>query len=182
VITEKQKKRTLVVLAVAGSLLLGCAVLLGVFSRSWGSRLSHWPQVPPPEYYVTSQPKLDGIPGRYRLIRQTVNKQGLAILDGRECAIELSADGIFVATNYPRWPEALATPEFVSPTGRWSCETIAVAYNGHSCYGVVFSEDSQKESDRIGPLALRSDGSPYNLMIDCGGDPDEGMVMTFGKR
>jgi hypothetical protein len=182
VITQKQKRRTPVVLAVAGSLILGCAVLWGVFFRSWDSRLSHWPHVPPAEYYVTSQPKLDGIPGRYRLIQQTVNKQGLAILDGRECVIELHADGTFVATNYPQWLQSSATPEFISTTGRWSCETIPVSYNGHSCYGIVFSESGRKESERIAPLALRSDGSPYNLMLDCGGDPDEGKVMTFGKQ
>lgn len=178
----KNKRRTAVALAIVGCLLLSCAVLLATFCRSWVGYLSHWPHVPPPEFYFTSQPKLDGIPGRYHLIKQTINKQGLAILNGLECAIELRADGSFVATNYPNWLQASANPEFVSATGRWRCDTISILYNGHSCYGIVFSDSFGNDSERIGPLALRSDGSPYNLMLDYGGDPDEGKVMTFGKR
>ena len=76
---------------------------------------SHWSQVPPPELYVTTQPKEAEVAGIYHLVQQ-----------------------IF--------------------------------------WGLVFSESAVG----IEPLALRSNGNPYNLMFTYS-DPDEGKIMTFGK-
>ena len=113
------------------------------------------------------------------MIQQNINTNGLAILNGRQCQIELRSDGSFVATNYLKWFQTNSvqspTPEFFSTTERWHCEMIGIV-QGKNYYGIVFSENS----NQIESLALRNDGSPYNLMMTYG-DADEGLFMTFGK-
>ena len=178
--TPKQKQKSTIALAIVGCFLFGGAVLWLAFSHLWGGGLSHWPQVPPPELFVTSQPKLNDISGNYRLIQQNINTNGLAILNGRQCQIELRTDGVFVVTNYLKWSQTNSvqppTPEFFSATGRWHCETIGIVRD-KSYYGIVFSENA----NQIESLALRSDGSPYSLMMTYG-DFDEGLFMAFGKQ
>ena len=182
--TGKLNKTIIIALAVSGLVLLACTGFWLVFSLSWGIGLSHWPQVPPPELFVTSKPKQEDISGVYHLIRQTVTTNGLAFLKGRDCRLEIRADGSFTVTNYPKWTQAyssnLPSCEFISAAGKWHCETIGISYKGNSAcnyFGVVFSGSSAG----IEPLALRSDGSPYNLMLTYG-DADEGLFMTFGKQ
>jgi hypothetical protein len=144
----------------------------------WGS---HWPHVPPPELFVTTQPKLQDVTGIYQLTQQTITPDGLAVLSGKMCELDLRADGSFSVTNYPRWSSASSaappTPEFISTTGRWRCDSVGAMYNGHLCWSVVFS-DTQTP---IGALVLRRNGAPYDLMFIYG-DADEGAVMLFGKK
>lgn len=144
--------------------------------------LSHWPQVPPPELYVFTQPKLEDVAGVYHLTRQTITTNGLAVLEGRVCQMDLRPDGSFSVTNYPRWsPDDDSTEPhvvaFISTTGRWSCNTLNISYRDRLCWGVVFvNADPQLDS-----LALRRKGAPYDLMLTFG-DGDDGTVMTFGKK
>ena len=144
--------------------------------------LSHWPQVPPPELFVITQPKQEDIAGVYQLTQQTITTNGLAVLEGRPCQLDLRIDGSFTVTNYPQWsPDSSAEPHvvaFISTTGRWHCDTtVNILYNGHECWGVVFSGTDVG----IDALALRSNGAPYDLMLTYG-DGDDGTVMTFGRK
>ncbi len=145
--------------------------------------LSHWPQVPPPELYVFTRPKLEDVAGVYHLTRQTITTDGLAVLEGRLCQLDLRPDGSFTAANYPLWaPDTNSTPqiaEFVSTAGRWRCDTVNIMYHGHDCWGVVFSDAKGKGG--IDPLALRRKGAPYDLMLTYG-DGDDGTFMVFGKE
>lgn len=143
--------------------------------------LSHWPQVPPPELFVITQPKHEDIAGIYQLTQQTITTNGLAVLEGRPCRLDLRIDGSFTVTNYPQWsPDSSAKPHvvaFISTTGCWRCDTVNISYNGHECWGVAFSDTHVG----IDPLALRSKGAPYDLMLTYG-DGDDGTVMTFGRK
>ena len=52
-------------------------VAAGLLLYSWPiSALSHWPQVPPPELFVTSQPKQEDVPGTYQLTRRRLPQMG----------------------------------------------------------------------------------------------------------
>jgi hypothetical protein len=179
-VVKNEKRIITIAFAIGGVLLFACCLLWATVSGSWGNSLSHWPQVPPPELFVTSKPTPDGIPGNYCLIQQTINTNGLSIFNGRQCQIELRPDGSFVVTNYPKWFQTnfvqSPTPELISATGRWHSETIGIV-RGKSYYGIVFSENT----NQFESLALRNDGSPYNLMMTYG-DFDEGLFMTFGKQ
>jgi hypothetical protein len=163
--------------AVAGLTVLGVAL-----AAIWHpSRLSHWPHVPPPELYVTTPPKQEDVAGIYQLTRQTITANGLAVLEGRRCGLELRPDGSFTVTNYPDWsPDSSTEPYIVafhSVTGGWRCDTVNITYHGHACWGVVLSNGVAV----IDALALRSRGAPYDLMLTYG-DGDEGGVMTFGRK
>jgi hypothetical protein len=176
VITPKQKTRTTAILVIVGCFLLGSVMLF----RLCGGGLSHWPQVPPAELFVTGQPKFDDISGNYHLIQQNIDTNGLAMTNGRRCQIELRRDGSFVAADYPVWFQTNSVqspvPEFISAQGNWHCEAIGVVRDKSYC-GIVFSESA----NQIDSLALRNDGSPYNLMMTFG-DYDEGRFMIFGKQ
>ena len=101
--------------------------------------------------------------------------------EGAEVFCDLRPDGSFTVTNYPRWLSVSSTTprvgEFISTTGRWCCDTVGIFYDDHECWGVVFSDTHVA----IDTLALRSNGAPYDLMLTYG-DPDEGAVMTFGRK
>ena len=174
-----QKKKIAVAAAVVFGLMAIAAGVASVLGLPWG--LSHWPQVPPPELYVVTQPKLEDVAGVYHLNRQTITPDGLAVLEGRSCQLDLRPDGTFTATNYPQWaPDTNPVPQiagFISTTGRWRCDTVNINYNGHECWGVVFADAKVG----IDSLALRSKGAPYDLMLTYG-DGDDGTVMVFGKQ
>jgi len=163
-----------------------CVVLVAVgialsaaFYVPWGSG---WPHVPPGKLFVTTRPNVADIAGVYELTHQTITTEGLAVLKGQPCQLALRPDGSFTVTNYPRWsPESDSSPpvaEFVSATGHWRCDTINIMYDGHLCWGVLFSDSK----GGIDALALRSKGAPYNLMLTYGGEYDEGRVMIFGRK
>ena len=176
--TLKQKNKFTIALVVGAVLIVVFVAVGAVLFSSLGS---HWPQVPSPELYVIKQPKLEDISGSYLLIKQTITTNGLSFLGGRQCQLSLRADGSFTATNYPQWsqlsPAKVPSAEFISTTGRWRCETIGIVGKGSQYFGIVFSDSSVG----MDALALRSNGSPYDLMLTYG-DADEGLFMTFGKR
>ena len=176
-------RKTKITITVASSigLVAIAAALSAVVHLPWGSSLSHWPHVPPPELFVTTQPKQADVVGVYQLTRQTITPNGLAVLEGRPCQLDLRPDGSFTVTNYPQWgPDSSATPHvtaFISTTGRWRCDTVNIIYNGKNCWGVVFSDSDSA----IDALALRSKGAPYDLMLTYG-DGDDGTIMQFGRK
>jgi hypothetical protein len=180
-------RKTKIAVAVAGSACLAAALLV----VSPGLRLlfelpflSHWPQVPPPELYVTTQPKLQDVAGFYHLTQQTITTNGLAVLGGRQCQLDLRPDGSFIVTNYPQWsPDTNSTPYvmgFVATNGTWRFERLGgVFLHGRAkrIWGILFSDNKAG----IDPLTLRSNGAPYDLMLTYG-DGDEGMFMMFGRQ
>ncbi len=173
------RKRKITIVAFSGVALALVGIALSAISYlPWGSG---WPHVPPAKLYVTTQPKVGDVAGVYVLTRQTITPTGLAVLEGRPCQLDLRPDGSFTVTNYPDWSPDSSTPPhvaaFISTTGRWDCSTVHIIYDGHLCWGVVFSDTEA----RIDALALRSEGSPYDLMLTYG-DGDEGKVMTFGRK
>lgn len=173
------RKKKIAIVAVCGVALVAVGIALcAVLNLGWGSG---WPHVPPAKLFVTTQPNREDVAGVYELTRQTITSNGLAELGGRSCLLDLRPDGSFTVTNYPRWSPDSSTPPhviaFISTTGRWRCDTVHIIYEGHECWGVVFS-DAQAGIDA---LALRSKGAPYDLMLTYG-DGDDGTVMTFQKK
>ncbi len=171
-----------------GLVAAGVAVSAGLH-LPWGSSLSHWPHVPPPELFVVTQPKQEDVVGVYELTRQTITGDGLAVLGGRPCQLDLRPDGSFTVTNYPQWgpvssgaahvttSETPGVTTFTSTKGRWCCDKVNIMYDGKMCWGVVFSDSDTA----IDALALRRKGEPYDLMLTYG-DGDDGTIMQFGRK
>lgn len=177
---KSMNRGTKVIIAVITGLTLvavGVAVSSELHSLWTLFQSPHWPQVPPPELYVTTQPKQEDVVGIYQVKQQTITTNGLAVFGDRMCQLDLRPDGSFSVTNYPQWPYATA---FISTTGHWRCATIGGVYirgRSQNFWGIVFSDSDT----RIDPLALRSKGAPYDLMLTYG-DGDDGTVMTFGRK
>lgn len=135
--------------------------------------------------FTTTQPKLEDVVGSYLLAQQRITAPGLAVLQGRQCQLDLHQDGTFNITNYPTWTEAFspANGQFValiSATGRWSCETTGSVSDGRTSkdhWGVVFSDADQK----LHALDLTGQTPPYGLIMTYG-DGDAGTVMIFEKK
>jgi hypothetical protein len=162
----------------------GCSLIVVVIGVALSAALpwgSHWPHVPSPDLFVTTQPKPEDVTGIYQLTQQTITPNGLAVLSGKMCELDLRSDGSFSVTNYPRWSPASSaappTPEFISTAGRWRCDSVGAMDNGQPCWSVVFS-DAPASMDS---LTLRRNGAPYDLMFIYG-DADEGAVILFGKK
>src|SRR5215470_1555502 len=167
---NRKTKITLMAASSVGLVAISVALSAGLH-LPWGSSLSHWPHVPPPELFVLTQPKPEDVAGVYQLTGQTITTNGLAVLGGRPCQLDLRPDGSFTVTNYPQWgPVSSATAHvsasdtpgvtaFTSTTGRWRCDTVNIMYNGKMCWGVVFSDSDTT----IDALALRRNGQPYDL-------------------
>lgn len=173
------RRKKIIVLAISSVGIVATGLLLYWWPISV---LSHWPHVPPPELFVTTQPKQEDIPGIYLLTRQTITTNRLAVLEGRQCHLELRPDGSFSVMNYPRWsPDDDSTKPhvvaFISTTGHWRCDTVNISYRSRLCWGVVFLD----ADTRIDSLVLRSKGAPYDLMLIFG-DGDDGTVMLFEKK
>lgn len=135
--------------------------------------------------FTTTQPKNEDVGGSYLLAHQRINADGLAVLQGRRCQLDLHLDGTFSITNYPTWTEAFSPTnsqfvEFLATTGRWSCDTVGSVSDGNTSkryWGVVFSDAESK----IDSLALTGKAAPYGLIMTHG-DPDSGTVMIFEKK
>ena len=131
------------------------------------------------DQFVTTQPKQDDVAGNYLLTQQTITTNGLSVLQGRQCQLDLLANNSFSVTNYPSWTNGQLA-SFISTTGKWSCNvvgTVSGTNGGLGNWGVVFSgADSEVDS-----LALTGKGAPYGLIMTYG-DPDSGTVMVFAKQ
>jgi hypothetical protein len=168
-------RKTKIAIAVTSAAGLVIA-FLWTFHR-W-SALDRWPQVADPNLFVFTQPKTEDLIGSYALTGQTITSNGLALLQGRQCQLDLRPDGSFSVTNYPSLSSSDSHPAtFISGTGHWRCGALRMPYCGQDCWGLVFSSTNVG----IEELALRSHGAPYDLMLTHG-DPDEGAYLLFTKR
>lgn len=134
--------------------------------------------------FTTVKPKGADVAGSYSLTQQTITRDGLSVLRGQSCQLDLRANGSFALTNYPTWSEAFSATNgqlvgLISTTGRWSCATVGTVSDGRTSkehWGVVFSESGQK----LESLSLTGQAPPYGLIMTHG-DPDAGTVMIFKR-
>jgi hypothetical protein len=132
--------------------------------------------------FTTEKPQAADVVGVYELKEQTVNRKGLAALNGKLCSIDLRADGRFTARSVPLMmdsPPADFFEKLVSTTGTWRIDPVGGGGSPGRVWthwGVyLVSKDMSLE-----PLGLTGKKSPYGLIITLG-DPDSGTVMLFKK-
>ncbi len=121
--------------------------------------------------FTTNEPKKEDVAGSYVLVAQSVTTNGLAVLHGRQCRLDLNPDGTFGVTNYVNSGQS----DFLSTTGRWKCAIVG-STEGHDMWGVRF--DSQP---RIEDACLSGKQAPYRVVMIFG-DPDSDETMIFEKR
>lgn len=123
------------------------------------------------EPFTTEQPRQEDVAGSYVLVAQSVTTNGLAVLQGRQCRLDLKPDGTFSVTNYFDFGRS----NFLSTSGRWE-RAIVGSTEGHDMWGVRF--DSQP---RIEDACLSAKHAPYRVVMVFG-DPDSDQTMIFEKR
>jgi hypothetical protein len=125
---------------------------------------------------TTTQPAQQDITGSYVLTRQTITTNGMAVLQGGQCRLDLQLDGSFMVTNYPTWTNG-ELAGLLSTTGQWHCTTVGFVFNNQNVWGIRFSEADQ----RMDSLSFTGKAAPYGLLMTYG-DPDENAVMIFERK
>ena len=152
------------------------AILTVVFLLGCQRQPDGWRPMPP---VTTTQPRQEDIVGSYLLTQQTITSNGLAVLQGRQCQLDLGPDGSFSITNYPIWIETssedIHITNFVFTTGHWAGDKIGSTH-GQPLWGVRFDANTH-----ILATALTGKQAPYGLFMIYG-DGDEGREMVFEKR
>jgi hypothetical protein len=144
-------------------------ILISVFVAGCGSGFNRGATSGQP--FTTEQPKNEDVAGSYLLVAQSVTTNGISVLRGRECRLDLKPDGAFSITNYINWGPS----GFLSTSGRWKCEIVG-STGGHDMWGVRFDSDP-----RINDAALSGKNAPYRIVMIFG-DPDSDQTMIFEKR
>ncbi len=133
--------------------------------------------------FVGAEPKAADVVGTYILSDQTVIPGGLSALGGRQCVLNVFADGRFSITNYPDCDGALFSKlkqynTFHSTVGTWELAVIGASYGygpvRKQCWGLRFTH-------KIGGAAFTGPDPPYGLLtiID---DPDCNYTLRFKKK
>jgi hypothetical protein len=157
--------------------ILTLILLLGCQRQSDGWR-------PDSHTFTTTQPKQQDLAGSYLLTQQTITTNGLAVLQGRQCQLELRPDGSFSITNYPIWTDAakLQITNFVFTIftkGHWTCNEIG-SIHGQPLWGILF-DPRFDSSTQFPSTALTGKQAPYGLVMVYG-DWDEHAEMVFEKK
>ena len=130
--------------------------------------------------FVGVEPKAAEVVGTYILSDQTVVPGGISALGGRECRLDVFADGTFSVTNYPESAGGRFSA-FHSTTGTWRLATVGTSYghgpNPKDCWGLRF----QGSDCRIDPTAFTGPERPYGLLTILG-DPDSNITLRFKKQ
>ena len=125
---------------------------------------------------TTTKPKQEDVLGSYLLTHQTITADGMTVLGGRQCQLDLLPDGSFTVTNYPTWAnEHLGS--FISAAGHWRCDTVGSVYSAQSVWGIRFADTDS----RLDMLSFTGKSAPYGLLMTYG-DPDENKVMIFERK
>ena len=86
------------------------------------------------DLYTTQKPLSQDIVGRYKLVRQTVTRDGLPALGERRPTVELLADGKFIAINLPPPAAPVRDASFfgrlLSASGNWRIDSVGGVDNG----------------------------------------------------
>ena len=129
--------------------------------------------------YPEERPITSDVVGTYRLTDQTLTRQGVDVLEGALCEIELRADGTFLATNFPLWmevrPVEYELDELTHLEGRWDLRQVgSISHNWglKPIWGIHFS-------GAMGSAQLVGQG-PYSLCFVYG-DPDDADEMIFTR-
>lgn len=157
-------------------LLIGGLGIVGVIAAFWiESNFSRgWPHLRSLPAFTAEKPKYDDVVGLYVLTKQTVTTNGLAVLGGLDCHIELLSDGRFLATNLPTWSSRQnATP--VSFTSHWQLDSIGTD-RGKGIWGIRFREPNPSFD------MFTFVGEPPLGLMAIHGDFDDGAVMIFKKK
>jgi hypothetical protein len=129
---------------------------------------------------IGTEPKKADVVGTYVLSDQTIVPGGMSALGGRQCQLDVLADGSFSVTNYPQSAGG-SFISFLSGTGSWEIATVGTSYgygpDPKDCWGFRF-----RGSDvRIDPTAFTGPEAPYGLLTILG-DPDTNQKMRFKKK
>lgn len=134
--------------------------------------------------FTTEKPQTNGVVGRYVLKDQTVVKGGLSAMQGRPCAVDLAADGTFVATNVPPFvfgaPPVTSLSSLVSATGTWRLNSVGGIDNGTGKIKTHWGAHLDSQSPQIQSPGFTGDKPPYGLIFTIG-DPDSGTVMILER-
>jgi len=134
---------------------------------------------------TTHKPSPQQIAGRYKLTRQTVTGDGLAALKGEVSAVELFADGRFVATNLPPWtsdpPDARFFATLVSGSGSWRIDSVGGIDSGFGGEQTAWGVYLDSPSVRIHPAGFTGSKPPYGLIFTMS-DPDLGAALFFERQ
>ncbi len=133
--------------------------------------------------YTTDRPVKQDMVGLYELKSETLLKNDLTDLHGRQCVLELRADGTFSATNLPPWDMELPDTHFfdklLSGSGSWRIEAVGTIGNGwqsKTIWGVYLSSPTVK----LAAANLTGRKQPYGLIFILG-DPDSGEALIFER-
>lgn len=133
--------------------------------------------------YTTEEPKVSDVIGTYKLSSETLNKSDLSELEGKECMLELFADGTFKGTNIPPFsnenPGVAYFSSLVTVTGAWQITTTGSVDNGFSLkkvYGIAFKSGSIE----LAQPTFSGKKSPYGLIYTLS-DPDAGEALLFER-
>jgi hypothetical protein len=142
---------------------------------------------PHAQLYTTEKPQLSDIVGRYKLTSQSVTRDGLSVMQGRSCFIELRADGTFSATNVPplllntiHSPDANFFSTLVSGSGTWTLADVGGVSDG-TTVKTHWGVDLDSAVGNFLPVGLSGHKPPYGLIYTLG-DPDEGMVLILDRN
>jgi hypothetical protein len=137
------------------------------------------------DLYTTQKPLSQDIVGRYKLVRQTVTRDGLPALGERRPTVELLADGKFIAINLPPPAAPVRDASFfgrlLSASGNWRIDSVGGVDNGigrELTHWGVYLEASNAD---IEPAGLMGANPPYGLIFTVG-DPDAGQAMVFERQ
>jgi hypothetical protein len=125
---------------------------------------------------TTTKPKQEDIVGSYLLTQQTITADGMTVLRGRQCRLDLLPDGSFTVTNYPDWTDAHLSSS-ISTVGHWRLDTIGFVHSNQSIWGIRFADTDSK----LDMLSFTGKSAPYGLLMTYG-DPDENKVMIFERK
>ncbi len=133
--------------------------------------------------FTTTRPDSADVVGHYILVKQTVCSDGLSVIQGKFCAIEIRADGTFVATNVP--PRATGGPgtnffaSLLDANGRWRIDSVGGVDSGwgkpKTHWGIYLDA-----TEKLMPVGLTGQKPPYGLIYTLG-DPDGGQVLMLER-
>ena len=141
---------------------------------------------PHAQLYTTDKPKESDVVSLYTLTSQSVTRDGLAVMQGHPCFIELRADGTFIATNVPplmlgHSPDANFFSTLISGSGTWHFADVGGVGDGSGTVKTHWGVDMDSAAAHFMPVGLSGAKSPYGLIYTLG-DPDEGMALILEKK
>jgi hypothetical protein len=154
-------------------------LLLGVMLLTLGCQYD-----PHARLYTTEKPQAEDVVGVYTLARQTVTRDGLAVLRGQPCNVDLRPGGEFTATNVPPWLFGSPGTNFFSTlltgSGKWRIDRVGSIDNGGGSVQTQWGVYLDSPAAKFSPVGLTGQKAPYGLIFTLG-DPDSGEAMILER-